>query len=45
MAGLRESDIEVNRKMLADVAVRDPETFRRFAERAKQALEVSAAGS
>jgi hypothetical protein len=25
--------------------VRDPETFRRFAERAKQALEVSAARS
>jgi large subunit ribosomal protein L20 len=45
MAGLRESEIEVNRKMLADMAVRDPETFRRFAERAKQALEVSAARS
>jgi large subunit ribosomal protein L20 len=45
MAGLRESGIEVNRKMLADVAVRDPETFRRFAERAKQAREVTAAGS
>jgi large subunit ribosomal protein L20 len=45
MAGLREGGVEVNRKMLADVAVRDPETFRRFAERAKQALEVSAAGS
>ncbi len=45
MAGLRESGVEVNRKMLADVAVRDPETFRRFAERAKHALEVSAAGS
>ncbi len=45
MAGLRVAEVEVNRKMLADVAVRDPETFRRFAERAKQALEVSAAGS
>jgi len=45
MAGLREGGVDVNRKMLADVAVRDPETFRRFAERAKQALEVSAAGS
>jgi large subunit ribosomal protein L20 len=45
MAGLREGGVEVNRKMLADVAVRDPDTFRRFAERAKQALEVSAAGS
>ena len=37
MAGLRESGIELNRKMLADVAVRDPETFRRFAERAREA--------
>jgi large subunit ribosomal protein L20 len=45
MAGLREAGIEVNRKMLADVAVRDPEAFRRFAERAKQAREVVAAGS
>jgi large subunit ribosomal protein L20 len=45
MAGLRESGVEVNRKMLADIAVRDPETFRRFAERAKQAREVAAAGS
>jgi large subunit ribosomal protein L20 len=45
MAGLRESGIEINRKMLADVAVRDPETFRRFVERAKEAREVSAAES
>ena len=45
MHGLKQADVDVNRKMLADVAVRDPETFRRFAERAKQALEVSAAGS
>ena len=37
MAGLREAGIELNRKMLADVAVRDPETFRRFAERAREA--------
>src|SRR5688500_11677702 len=45
MAGLRASGIEVNRKLLADIAVRDPETFRRFVERAKQAREVTAAGS
>jgi large subunit ribosomal protein L20 len=45
MAGLRESGIEVNRKVLADIAVHDPETFRRFAERAKEAREVAAAGS
>ena len=37
MAGLREGGVDVNRKMLADVAVRDPETFRRFAETAREA--------
>jgi large subunit ribosomal protein L20 len=45
MAGLRESGVEVNRKMLADIAVHDPETFRRFAERAKEPRGVTAAGS
>ena len=45
MAGLRESGIELNRKMLAEVAVRDPEAFRRFAERAKEARGVTTAGS
>jgi large subunit ribosomal protein L20 len=45
MSGLRMAGIELNRKMLADVAVRDPETFRRFAERAKEARGVTAAGS
>jgi large subunit ribosomal protein L20 len=45
MAGLKASGIEVKRKMLADIAVRDPETFSRFAERAKEAREVAAAGS
>ena len=29
MAGLREAGIELNRKMLAEVAVHDPETFGR----------------
>jgi large subunit ribosomal protein L20 len=36
MHGLREAGVEVNRKMLADIAVRDPETFRRFAELARE---------
>jgi len=45
MSGLRIAGIELNRKMLADVAVRDPETFRRFAERAKEARGVTATGS
>jgi large subunit ribosomal protein L20 len=37
MHGLREAGIELDRKALADIAVRDPETFRRFAERAREA--------
>jgi len=35
--GLGQAGVEVNRKMLADIAVRDPEAFRRFAERAREA--------
>jgi large subunit ribosomal protein L20 len=35
--GLNGAGIEVNRKLLADVAVHDPEAFRRFAERAREA--------
>jgi large subunit ribosomal protein L20 len=38
MRGLREAGIELDRKVLADIAVRDPETFRRFAERAREAV-------
>ena len=37
MHGLRVAGVELDRKILADVAVRDPETFRRFAERAREA--------
>ena len=36
--GLDQAGIEVNRKMLADIAVRDPEAFRRFAELAREAV-------
>ena len=36
MHGLKEAGVDVNRKMLADIAVRDPETFRRFAELARE---------
>jgi large subunit ribosomal protein L20 len=35
--GLTEAGVEVNRKMLADVAVRDPDAFRRLAELAREA--------
>ncbi|MBK5116940.1 MAG: 50S ribosomal protein L20 [Thermoleophilia bacterium] len=37
MHGLTKAGIEVNRKMLADIAVRDPEAFRRFTELAREA--------
>jgi large subunit ribosomal protein L20 len=36
MHGLKLAGIEIDRKILADIAVRDPETFRRFAERARE---------
>ena len=36
MHGLKAAGIELDRKVLADIAVRDPETFRRFAERARE---------
>jgi large subunit ribosomal protein L20 len=36
--GLDAAGVEVNRKMLADIAVRDPEAFRRFAEVAREAV-------
>jgi large subunit ribosomal protein L20 len=38
MHGLREAGVELDRKVLADIAVRDPETFRRFADRAREAV-------
>ncbi len=38
MHGLAAAGVQVNRKMLADIAVRDPEAFRRFAELAREAV-------
>jgi large subunit ribosomal protein L20 len=35
--GLDEAGVEVNRKILADVAVNDPDGFRRFVEVAREA--------
>src|SRR5436309_13122754 len=35
--GLQLAGVELDRKILADIAVRDPETFRRFAETAREA--------
>lgn len=38
MNGLKKAGIEVNRKMLADLAVNDMAAFRGIAEQARQAL-------
>ena len=35
--GLSEAGVDVNRKMLADIAVNDPDGFRRFVELAREA--------
>ncbi len=37
MHGLKLAEIEVDRKILADIAVRDADTFRRFADAAREA--------
>ena len=36
MYGLKRADVEVNRKMLAEIAVSDREAFRRFVELARE---------
>ncbi|HEX9704863.1 MAG TPA: 50S ribosomal protein L20 [Gemmatimonadales bacterium] len=38
MNGLRRAGVEINRKVLADLAVRDPAAFEQLAEVAKKAL-------
>ena len=38
MHGLELANVELDRKVLADIAVHDADTFRRFAERAREAL-------
>ena len=38
MHGLKLAGIELDRKVLADIAVRDADTFRRFADAAREAL-------
>ncbi len=42
MHGLKLAGIELDRKVLADIAVRDAETFRRFAESAREAVAAAA---
>jgi large subunit ribosomal protein L20 len=39
VAGLRKAEIELDRKVLADLAVQDPAAFAKIAARAKAALE------
>ena len=39
VAGCRAAEIELDRKILADLAVNDPAAFAKIAERAKAALE------
>ena len=39
MHGLKLAEIELDRKVLADIAVRDAETFSRFADTAREAVE------
>ncbi len=39
VAGLREAEVDVDRKMLAELAVNDPKTFAALAEVAKKSLE------
>jgi large subunit ribosomal protein L20 len=38
IAGLRKADIDLDRKVLADLAVQDPAAFAKIAEQAKAAL-------
>ena len=40
MHGLELAGVELDRKVLADIAVHDAETFRRIAQRAQEALAV-----
>ena len=37
MHGMKLAGIEIDRKVLADIAVRDPETFSRFVDAAREA--------
>ncbi|MTD43415.1 50S ribosomal protein L20 [Conexibacter sp. W3-3-2] len=40
--GLKLAEIELDRKVLADIAVRDPETFKRFVAAAREASAAAA---
>jgi large subunit ribosomal protein L20 len=40
--GMKLAEIELDRKVLADIAVRDPETFKRFVAAAREASAAAA---
>jgi large subunit ribosomal protein L20 len=42
---LKQAEIELDRKMLADIAVNEPETFNQLVEQAKAQLESAAVGT
>ncbi len=42
MHGLKLAGVELDRKVLADIAVRDAEPFRRYADKAREALAAAA---
>ena len=42
MNGLKQAGIEIDRKVLADIAVRDPVAFTAIADRARSALQATA---
>lgn len=39
--GLKLGGVEINRKMLADLAMQDPDAFTQIAEQAKQQLQAA----
>jgi large subunit ribosomal protein L20 len=45
MHGLKLAGVELDRKVLADIAVRDAETFSRFADAAREATSSAAAAA
>ena len=41
MSGLKKASIELDRRILAEIAIKDPEAFTQIAKRAKAALEAA----
>jgi large subunit ribosomal protein L20 len=42
MSGVKKAGIEINRKMLSEMAINNPEAFKKVAEQAKKALSKAA---